>query len=154
MKTIQFTQDGYDALKKEFDELSSSKRQHAVDRLQKARAMGDLSENSEYTAAKEELAFIEGRILELEELLKNAQIVEQKTNSGMVVIGSHVTVERDGKHEEYTIVGEFEADPMQRKLSTTSPIGQALFGKKVGNTVEVEVPMGKMVYKIIDVKTN
>lgn len=152
MKSVQLTQDGYDVLKKEYDDLVTSKRQKGIDRLQKARAMGDLSENSEYTAAKEDLAFIEGRIQELEYLLENAKIIEQHGDNGHVDIGCVVTVDKDGQLEKFTIVGEFEADPMDRKLSSTSPIGSALIGRKKGEIVEVEVPAGKLIYKILDVK--
>lgn len=147
---IQFTKDGYKKLKAELSELQSTQRPAAVDRLQKARAMGDLSENSEYTAAKEELAFVEGRIKEIEELMKRAEIVESQSTPG-ISIGVDVTVERDGREETYSIVGEFEADPMQKKLSATSPIGQALLGKKEGDMVEVEVPAGKLHYKILKI---
>lgn len=153
MKKVQFTKDGYEALKKELQELSSNKKQKAIDRLQRARAMGDLSENSEYTAAKEDLAFIEGRVRELEVLLSNGTIVEHSKTNGHIDIGCTVFVSKDGQEEQFTIVGEFEADPMDKKLSSTSPIGSALLGKRKGDTVEVEVPAGRLLYKIIDVKT-
>ncbi len=148
---IQFTKDGYNKLQEELDELNKDKRPAAVDRLQKARAMGDLSENSEYTAAKEELAFVEGRIKEIEELMARGEIVEVQPSHG-ISIGAEVTVEREGKEETYYIVGEFEADPMQKKLSATSPIGQALLGKKEGDLVDVDVPAGKIHYRIIKIK--
>ncbi|OGK51140.1 transcription elongation factor GreA [Candidatus Roizmanbacteria bacterium RIFCSPLOWO2_01_FULL_41_22] len=152
MKKVQLTKDGYDALEKEHLELVNLKKQKAIDRLQKARAMGDLSENSEYSAAKEDLAFIEGRIRELETLLKQAEIVNQKQANGKINIGCKVTVLKDGTKEIYTIVGEFEANPMEKKLSATSPIGKALLGKKIGETVKVDVPVGKLTYQIIDIK--
>lgn len=152
MKKIQFTREGYEKLKLEHEELTSKKKHQAIDRLQKARAMGDLSENSEYTAAKEDLAFVEGRVRELEDLLANADIVDVATEHGSIVIGCKVTVETSGQHHEFMIVGEFEADPTAKKLSHTSPIGKALLGKKVGDKVEVSVPAGKMVYKIMDIK--
>jgi len=148
---IQFTKDGYKNLETEMTVLQSTQRPAAVDRLQKARAMGDLSENSEYTAAKEELAFVEGRIKEIEELMKRAEVVESQPSHG-ISIGAEVTVERDGNEETYSIVGEFEADPVQKKLSATSPIGQALLGKKEGDMVDVEVPAGKIHYKILKIK--
>lgn len=152
MKKIQLTQDGYEALKSEYGGLTNGKKQQAIDRLQKARAMGDLSENSEYTAAKEDLAFIEGRIRELETLLQTAEIVEQKAVNGHIDIGCVVTLDKEGDLEKFTIVGEFEADPMERKLSSTSPIGSALLGKKKGDVVQVEVPAGKLTYKIVEVQ--
>jgi len=148
----QLTKQGFENLKKELEELKSIKRPQAVDRLSKARSMGDLSENSEYSAAKEELAFVEGKIQEIEEILKNAEIVEINNNSNTVQLGSSVIVEINGKKEKFEIVGEFEADPLNKKLSHTSPIGQALTGKKVGDWVEVEVPAGKIKYKIVEIK--
>lgn len=152
MKTTKLTKNGYEKLQKELDELIKIKRPYAVDRLHKARSMGDLSENSEYTAAKEELAFIEGRIQEIEEVLKTVEVVENQRSNDKVEIGSSIIVEVDGKKELYQIVGEFEADPMNKKLSHTSPIGKALIDKKVGDCVEVEVPAGKIKYKILEIK--
>lgn len=152
MKKIQFTQDGYTKLQQELDLLKKTKLPQALDRLQKARAMGDLKENSEYTASKEDLAFVEGRVRELEELLHNATIVEVNVEEGAIEIGCSVEVETNGKKTEFMIVGEFEADPMSKKLSHTSPIGSALLGKKKGDKVEIEVPAGKNVYTIVNVK--
>lgn len=154
MKKYQITQDGFNKLQKELEALTKNKRPNAISRLQTARAMGDLSENSEYTAAKEDLAFIEGRIQELEELMKNAQIVSQLKDTSMIDVGCSVTVEKDGSKINYFIVGEFEANPMENKLSHTSPIGQALLGKKIGELVSVEVPAGRIVYKILDIKSS
>lgn len=151
MNKIQFTKDGFKQLQAELDDLQKVRRPAAVSRLGRARAMGDLSENSEYTAAKEDLAFVEGRVQEIEELIKNAVIIDVKAQDG-ISIGVEVTVEKDGKEETYSIVGEFEADPMLKKLSATSPIGKALLGKKEGDSVEVQVPAGKLKYKIIKIK--
>lgn len=151
MKKTQLTQEGFDTLKKEYEDLTKVKKPYAVERLHKARSMGDLSENSEYTAAKEELAFVDGRILEIEEILKNVEIVENHLNSNKIELGTSVTVEVNGKKELFQIVGEFEADPMSKKLSHTSPIGQALLGKKRGEWIEVEVPAGKIKYKIVEI---
>ncbi len=151
MKT-QLTKQGYDNLKKELDELKTKKRQQAVDRLSKARAMGDLSENSEYSAAKEQLAFVEGRIQEIEEILKNVEVIENNNQENYIQLGSSVTVEINGKKELFQIVGEFEADPLNKKLSHTSPIGKALIGKKPGDWVEIQVPAGKIKYKIVEIK--
>lgn len=148
---IQFTKIGYQKLKDELSDLENNKRKKAIDRLSSARAMGDLSENSEYHAAKEEQAFVEGRIKEIEELLKRGEVVEIDKESGASV-GSEVTVEKDGKKIKYHIVGEFEADPINQKLSATSPIGKALLGSKKGDIVAVEVPAGKLEYKILEVK--
>lgn len=150
MKKFQFTQDGYNKLQQELENLKKTKHPKAVTRLQTARSMGDLKENSEYSAAKEDLAFIENRVQELEEVLKNAEIIAP-TASNAITIGCKVTVDKDGTTIEYFIVGEFEADPMKNKLSSTSPIGKALLGKKAGDTVQIEVPAGKITYKILDI---
>ncbi len=150
-KTFQFTPDGFKKLQEEYKDLIENKRQKVVERLSKARAMGDLSENSEYSAAKEEIAFVEGRIKEIEELMKNSEIMDPAKSDG-IEIGTKVIVERDGKEESFSIVGEFEADPIEKKLSSTSPIGKALLGKKLGDIVSVEVPVGTLKYKIKEIK--
>lgn len=152
MTKIQLTKQGYDDLQKEQQDLVRNKKLQAVDRLQKARAMGDLSENSEYNAAKDGLAFVEGRIHEIEEIFKQAIVVENHASGNIVELGTFVLVEVDGRKELFQIVGEFEADPMNKKLSQNSPIGQALINKKVGDQVEVNIPAGKVQYKIIEIK--
>lgn len=155
MKQFQFTKEGFEKIKTELAQLVNTKRPVAVRRLETARGMGDLSENSEYHAAKEDLSFIEGRIKELEELVQNASVVTQSLqNLNMVDIGCRVTVEKDGQQITYFIVGEFEADPLTNKLSHISPIGKAFLGKKIGEIVEVEVPVGKFEYRILDIKTD
>lgn len=151
MKKTQLTQEGFERFQKELDELKNAKRPVAVERLQRARAMGDLSENSEYVAAKEDLAFTEGRILELEEILKNVEVISDNSNGAVVALGRKVTVEVQSNKETFHIVGEFEADPLNKKVSPTSPVGKALIGKQVGDTVEIEIPAGKKVYKIVDI---
>lgn len=152
MIQTQLTKQGFENLKKELEELKTVKRPKAVERLSKARAMGDLSENSEYSAAKEELAFVEGRIQEIEEIIKNVEVIDFKNDANSIQLGSTIEVEINGQKDVFQIVGEFEADPLNKKLSYTSPIGQALIGKKKGEIVEVEVPAGKMKYKIIEIK--
>lgn len=152
MTKIQITQKGFNDLKIELEDLIKNKKPKAIDRLGKARSMGDLSENSEYTAAKEELAFVEGRAQEIQQVIDNAEVTNNNNSGDFVQIGSSVTVELNGKSEIFQIVGEFEADPMNKKLSQNSPIGQALIDKKVGDQVEVNIPAGKVQYKIIDIK--
>jgi transcription elongation factor GreA len=152
MAKIQLTKQGYDSLQKEYQDLVKNKKPQTVDRLQKARAMGDLSENSEYSAAKDGLAFVEGRIQEIEEILKTVEVVENHNGGNSVEVGTSVTVEVNGKKELFQIVGEFEADPMNKKLSQNSPIGQALINKKVGDLIEVTIPAGKVQYKITEIK--
>lgn len=152
MKKVQLTQEGLEKLQQEYKELKEIKRPTAVERLQRARAMGDLKENSEYSAAKEDLALVEGRLQELENILKDVEITDHHTGNQIVEIGNSVTVEHDGITEIFSIVGEFEADPMNKKLSHTSPIGQALLGKQVGEIVEIKVPAGKAVYKVLNIE--
>jgi len=152
MNKVQLTKEGLEKLREELKNLKENKRQEVVDRLQKARGMGDLSENSEYTAAKESLALVEERIKEIEAIVKNAEIVENHSNNYQVALGSLITIETDGQRQSFHIVGEFEADPLQQKLSSTSPIGKALLGKRSGETVEVEIPAGKTSYKILEIK--
>lgn len=154
MNTVQkivMTREGLSELKKELDELVNSKRPEAVSRLSVARGQGDLSENSEYAAAKQDLAFIDGRIAELEKVISEAQVVSNHSKS-KVDVGSRVTLHVNGKKDTFTIVGEWEADPMQKKISNSSPLGKALLGKKVGEKIEVEAPVGKIAYKIISIE--
>lgn len=152
MKKVQLTQEGFDQLRQELKKLKEITRPALLKRLAAARAMGDLRENSEYSAAKEEQGMLEGRIVELEQLIANAEIVSTDKKSNSIGIGCRVEVDVNGRKETYHIVGEFEADPMNRKLSQTSPIGKALMGKKAGDTVEIEVPAGKIVFKIREVR--
>ena len=152
LKKYQLTKQGYDNLRKEYEELKTIKRTQAVKRLQTARSMGDLSENSEYTAAKEGLAFVEGRIQEIEELLKNVEVIQNNSRNSIIALGSQVTVQINNHKEILQIVGEFETDPLNKKLSPTSPIGKALIGRKVGEEIEIQVPDGKLKYKILQIK--
>jgi len=147
----QITKQGLEILQNELKDLQESKKPLAIDRLQKARNMGDLSENSEYTAAKDGLAMIEDRIQTIEYTIKNAEIVEDTHNNHNISLGSHVKVQSEGEEKQFHIVGEYEADPATDKLSMTSPIGKALLGKKTGEIVEVEVPAGKTKYKILEI---
>lgn len=151
--SIQFTQAGYDKLVAELGDLKSTKRKAAVDRLARARSMGDLSENSEYHAAKEELAFVEGRVSEIEQMMRKAEVIASQTED-WVSVGTKVTVEINGKEMAYEIVGEFEADPTKNKLSATSPIGKALIGKEVKDEVKIAVPAGTITYKILKIAKN
>ncbi len=152
MTKIQLTQKGFNDLQLELEDLLINKKPKAIDRLTKARSMGDLSENSEYTAAKEEREFVEGRIKEIQAILDNAEVNLVYKAGNQIEIGSTVVVETNGEKDSFQIVGEFEADPMNKKLSQNSPIGQALIDKKVGDQVEVNIPAGKVQYKIVDIK--
>ena len=153
-KKIYLTKDGLGELKKEFEELSKIKRPDVLSRVSQARSLGDLSENAEYVAAREELSFIDGRIDELEELLKQAVLISEsgsKSTNHAVKLGSRVTLNVKGKKEAFMVVGEWEADPKEKKISHESPLGKALIGKKVGEKVEVEAPAGKVLYTIVSV---
>lgn len=150
---ILLTEQGLEDLKREYHELTEKKRPALVERMARARELGDLTENSDYAAAKEDLAFVDGRIIELEEILKDAKIISiNKRNRKTVGLGCSVVVNIDGKKEIFTIVGEWEADPNQKKISHTSPLGKALLGKKVGEIVSVEAPAGKINYKILKIE--
>lgn len=153
-KKIFVTKQGLEELKNELKDLEKVKRPQVLERVSAARAMGDLSENSEYTAAREELSLMDGRIEELQEILKKAEIIEEKgsaKNSSQVELGSSVTVKINGKHEVFSLVGEWEADPHEKKISHESPLGQALLGKSVGEKVDVDAPAGKITYHIVEI---
>lgn len=150
-KKIYLTKAGLEDLKKEHEELAKVKRPEVVTRVSDARNQGDLSENAEYVAAREELAFIDGRIDELEELLKQVSLIKEDSGgkSTAVELGSEVTLTVDGNQEVYRVVGEWEADPTEKKISHESPLGKALLGKKIGESIEVEAPAGKIHYTIV-----
>lgn len=150
-KKIYLTKIGLDALKKEYEELAKVKRPEMVGRVTEARNMGDLAENAEYHAAREELSFIDGRIDELEEMLKQAVLIDdaKPPKAKGVALGSKVTLRVNGKKEDYMVVGEWEADPAAKKISHESPLGKALLGKSIGEKVEVAAPAGKIIYTIV-----
>jgi transcription elongation factor GreA len=150
-KKIYLTKEGLEELKSEYEELTKVKRPEVLERVSQARNMGDLSENAEYTVAREELSFIDGRIDELEELLKQVVMISNN-HSNTIKLGSTVMVHTGKGHEEFTVVGEWEADPKEKKISHESPLGKALLGKKVGEQVEVEAPAGKITYTIKEIK--
>lgn len=145
------TKEGLSHLKDELNELTTNKRPDAVKRLADARDLGDLSENSEYASAKQDLAFIDGRIAELEEIIHGVKVITSHSK-GQVDVGCKVTIHVNGKQDVFTLVGEWEADPTQKKISHESPLGKALMGKKVGEKVEVEAPAGKVLYKILQIE--
>ena len=144
------TQAGYDKLKEEHTFLTTLKRREIADRIERAKDLGDLSENAEYSEAKDAQALNEGRILELAATLKNVTVVNHKSN-GEVVLGSMVTAKVNGKEKQFTIVSFNEADPVNGLISNESPLGVAFLGQKKGAIVEVEAPRGIVVYKIIKV---
>ena len=151
---VQLTKEAYETLKKELNELSQVKRPRLVERLSRAVSEGDLNENSDYSSAKEELEFLDGRISELTEVTENAQVLNGKTkgvSSGKIDIGTKVTVKIGAKSQIFTIVGEWEADPANKKISHSSPLGTVLMGKQKGDAVTVEAPAGKITYEILEI---
>jgi len=147
------TAKGAAKLRKELEALKGPGRAEIAERLRKAVRQGDLSENADYTNAKEQQAFLEGRILELETLLRKATIVERPGSSGQVEIGSTVVVSEDSQNKStFLIVGAKEASPREGRISHESPIGKALMGKKVGETAQAETPGGRIRLKILEVR--
>lgn len=149
---VTLTQEGYDELIVELKEIKDKKLPVAIERVATARSFGDLSENSEYHAAREDLSFLEGRISELEALLSKAKVIKQKKGKQSTVsVGSTVTVHIGKAKHMYQIVGEWEANPKEKKISESSPLGKALIGKAVGEEIEIEAPAGKIKYKVADI---
>ena len=155
-KTYQMTREGFEGLEAELDNLKLVKRAEIVERIKIARSYGDLSENSEYEAAKDEQAFVEGRIATVETMIRNAEIVD---NAGVkrneVALAKTVTFTEIGEKdsETYKIVGSAEADPFNGKISNESPIAAALIGKKTGDEVIIPLPVGEMKVEIVKVST-
>ena len=145
------TAEGMLKLKDELKDLIDVKRYEVAKRIKQARDNGDISENAEYDAARQEQSFVEGRISELEDILKNV-VVSDVRDKSKVFVGAKVTVHVDGEEESFYIVGAPEANPMEKKISHESPLGKALIGKKVGEKVEVEAPAGKILYTIVSVR--
>lgn len=150
-KEILLTQEGLEKLKGELRKLKEVDRKEVISRIKTAKEFGDLSENSEYDDAKNEQAFVEGRIQELEATIKYSKIVEHK-NNGDISVGSVVEVEVEGDKETLIIAGQTESDPINGKISSDSPVARALIGKKKGEAVDITTPNGKVKYKIISVK--
>ena len=152
---IMLTKDGLKNLEDELENLKTVRRKEVAERLKEAIALGDLSENSEYDDAKNEQAFIEGRIQELEQKLRNVEVIsEEKKSKSVVTMGCTVVV-RDmefNEDMEYTLVGTAEADPEAMRISNESPLGAAILGQKVKKVVEVQAPVGTIKYKIMEIK--
>ena len=154
---VYVTKEGFKELQEELETLQTVRRKEVAERLKEAISYGDLSENAEYEEAKNEQAFVEGRILELEEQIKRAKIIAEKKKGGKVEdLGSKVTIKqvksgKESEEDEFTIVGSTEADPMANKISNQSPVGKAVMGHRKGDIVDVRVPAGKVQYKILKV---
>lgn len=154
-KSYYMTEEGKEKIEAELDTLKTVKRVEVIERIKVARDFGDLSENSEYDSAKEEQAFVENRIAQLEKMLRGAVIIEKDENSeGVVSLGKQVTFIElpDGEEETYTIVGSVEADPFEGKISNDSPIAKSLIGLEKGAEVMVPTPGGEIKVRIVDVK--
>jgi len=143
------TKEGKEKLQKELEYLKKTKRKEVANRIRQAAAMGDLSENFDYQNAKEEQGFMERRIAELETTLANTNMVQRPSESGAVEIGSKVTLKTGKEKWTITITGPQEADPLQDKISASSPLGEALLGKKKGEQAVVQTPQGETAYKIL-----
>lgn len=145
------TPEGLERLKEELRNLKQVRRKEIADKIERAKELGDLSENAEYQEAKDEQAFMEGRILELETVLNTATIVTSTGGTKQVSIGNTVRVRQNGDEHEYTIVGMSEADPTHGKISNESPLGRSLIGRQAGEAFEVRVPKGTVTYKVVEI---
>jgi transcription elongation factor GreA len=153
-KEVILTIEGLKKLEEELIFLKTIKRQEVAERIKQAREFGDISENSEYEDAKHEQAFIEGRILTLEKKLRNAKLIDSDAvGTDIISVGSKVKLKdlETGDEFEYVIVGSMEADPSEAKISNESPVGKALLGKKPGDIVEVNVPVGTLKYEVLQI---
>ena len=154
-KRVMLTEEGLKKLEEKLDHLKSVRRIEVAERIKQAIDFGDISENSEYEDAKNEQAFIEGEILNLEKMLRNSDIIqEDQTTKGTVRMGDTVVI-KDIEFDEdmtYTLVGSAEADPAENKISNESPVGAAIIGQEVGKIVEVRVPAGTLKYQIVEIK--
>jgi transcription elongation factor GreA len=150
---VFLTKQGLEDLKKEYELLNGAKKAEAIDRVAATRVVGELVENGDYTQAKQDLAYIEGRLQELEDVLGRATIIQDNCiDRNKVGLGCKVTVKTDSKKVAFHLVGEWEADPLRQKISHESPLGQALIGKKIGEKVEIDAPAGKLTYTILSIE--
>ena len=151
-KKFLITEEGLSNLKSELDYLLSVRREEVAEKIKQAREMGNTENNAEYEDAKNDQAFVEGRILMLENIVRNATIIESPILADTVEIGNKVLIQNlDGKIDQFTIVGSTEANPMEGKISNESPVGQAILGKKIGDEVEVHTPAGVLKLSILDI---
>jgi transcription elongation factor GreA len=150
-KPTYLSKDGLEKLRSELDEMVSVKRPEVANRIHDAKEHGDLSENAEYEDAKNEQAFVEGRIQTLEAMIKNATLIDEHTSTDHVQIGSTVKVDGEDGAETFMIVGSAEAKPAAGRISNESPVGRALLGKKKGEKVVVKVPAGDFAYTIVEI---
>ncbi len=149
--THYITAEGLEKIKAELQELKTTKRKQIAERIKEAKELGDLSENAEYVDAKDEQAFAEGHILELEELVKNSSVIKNQSGGSTAQVGSRVVVKGPAGEQTFSIVGSNEADPAKGKISNESPLGQALAGKREGETVKVQTPKGEVTYTLKEI---
>ena len=151
---VYLTPEGLENLKEELDQLINVRRPELAKRLRRAIQQGDLSENADYIQGKEEQGFLEGRIQQIEAMLRNVVLIEDQGPTDEVCLGSHVTVVEQGSSdpELYHLVGSAEADPLNGKISQASPLGQALLGAKVGDTVAIEAPAGEIRFEVVSIE--
>ncbi|MDO8425003.1 MAG: transcription elongation factor GreA [bacterium] len=149
---IYVTTEGLEKLKHELAHRTGEQRRATADKIERAKELGDLSENSEYHEAKDEQAFNEGRILEIEAVVHRAVVAERSADTSAVEIGSRVQVKLNGNEREFCIVGANEADPVRGKISNESPLGKALIGRSVGDAVDVETPNGTKMYRVLGIQ--
>ena len=150
-KPTYLSKDGLEKLRAELDEMVTVKRPEVANRIHDAKEHGDLSENAEYEDAKNEQAFVEGRIQTVEALIKNATLIDEHHSNDHVSIGSTVKVSGPDGSQTFTIVGSTEAKPTEGRISNESPVGRALLGRKKGESLTVQVPAGELAYKIVSI---
>lgn len=151
-KKYLLTKEGLEKMNDELKELINKKRPDVIERIREAASHGDLSENADYAQAREEQSFIEGRIQEIEDIIKNAEIITQHSHGSTVTIGSTVNVKINGAERKYAIVGSNEANPKEGKISNESIVGKALLGKKANEKFAVHTPAGEMHYEILSIE--
>jgi transcription elongation factor GreA len=150
-KQTFITEEGLEKLKQELDYLKNIKRKEVAERIAAAKELGDLSENAEYSEAKDEQSFIESRIIELESIVRSVKIIKKNRRTSVVQVGSNIEVENNGKTMKYSIVGSNEADPANGRISNESPLGKAFLGRKIGEEAEAIAPKGKIKFKILKI---
>lgn len=151
-KKYLLTPEGLQKMQDELKTLVNDKRKEVIERIREAAAHGDLSENADYAQAREEQSFIEGRIQEIEDVIKNAEIITTNSHGSVVTIGSTVNIKANGTEKKYTIVGSNEANPQSGKISNESLVGKALLGKKANEKFKVTTPAGEMDYEIVSIE--
>lgn len=150
-KPAYITKEGFERIKSELHELKTVKKREVAERIERAKELGDLSENAEYADAKDEMSFVEGRIIELDDYINRAVVIADD-KSGVVQVGSTVVLKSANAQKTYTIVGANEADPLSGRISNETPLAQALLGKNKGDVIEVTVPAGKIAYTVLKVE--